>query len=58
MLKKNILATNYMFISVAHTKAKVDRYLRHLDSAFKKISQMENSKKKFYVFKQATFFKK
>ena len=58
MLKKNILATNYMFVSVAHTKSKVDRYLKHLNLAFEKISQMENNKKKFYIFKQASFFKK
>ncbi len=58
MLKKNILATNYMFVSVAHTKSKVDRYLKHLNLVFEKISEMENNKKKFYIFKQATFFKK
>ena len=58
MLKKNILATNYMFVSVAHTKHKVDRYLKNLDLVFKKISQMETDKKNFYKFKEATFFKK
>ena len=58
MLKKNILATNYMFVSVAHTKHKVDRYLKNLDLVFKKISQMETDKKIFYKFKEATFFKK
>ena len=58
MLKKNILATNYIFVSVAHTKSKVDRYLKYLNLAFEKVSQMESNKKKFYIFKQATFFKK
>ena len=58
MLKKNILATNYMFVSVAHTKHKVDRYLKNLDLVFKKISQMETDKKILYKFKEATFFKK
>ena len=50
MLKKNILATNYIFVSVAHTKSKVDRYLKYLNSAFEKVSQMESNKKKKYLF--------
>ena len=58
MLKNNILATNYIFVSVAHTKLKVDRYLKYLDLVFKKISQFESNKKHFYLHKQAKFFKK
>jgi hypothetical protein len=58
MLKKNILATNYIFISVAHTKTKIDRYLKYLDIIFKKISEMEKQKKNLNLQVQAKFFKK
>ena len=58
MLKKNILATNYIFVSVAHTKIKIDRYLKFLDIIFKKISEMEKQKNNFNLQMQAKFFKK
>ena len=58
MLKNNILATNYIFVSVAHTKSKIDRYLKYLDLVFKKISLMESNKKYPYLHKEAKFFKK
>ena len=58
MLKKNILATNYIFVSVAHTKIKIDRYLKFLDIIFKKISEMEKQKNNFNLQMQAKLFKK
>lgn len=58
MLKKNILATNYIFVSISHTKIKVNRYLKYLDAIFKRISEMEKQKNNFNLQVQAKFFKK
>ena len=49
MLKKNILATNYIFVSVAHTKSKVDRYLKYLNLAFEKVSKWRVIKKILHI---------
>ena len=57
MLKKNILATNYMFVSVAHTKHKVDRYLKNLDLVFKKYHKWKQTKKFFINLKRLLFLK-
>ena len=41
-LKKNILATNLLFISTAHKKENIDLYLYHLDKIFKLIAKCED----------------
>ena len=39
MLKKNYLATQNIYVSIAHTKDKIDKYLNLIDSVFKKIAK-------------------
>ncbi len=43
MLKKNILATNMIFLTVKHDKTKINIYLKNLDIIFKKISHIEKN---------------
>jgi glutamate-1-semialdehyde 2,1-aminomutase len=45
MLKKNILATDSIYLSIAHKKKIIDKYLFELNKIFKIISQYENGKK-------------
>ena len=45
MLKKNLLATNKIFISVLHNKKNLQFYLNELDNVFKLISRIENGEK-------------
>ncbi len=47
MLKKNIIATNAIYISAAHSKKYIDIYLKELDKIFHKISNNKNNLKKF-----------
>ena len=42
MLKKNILASNVIYLSVAHDKKMIDKYFVTLEKIFKKINQCEN----------------
>jgi len=42
MLKKKILATNTIYVSVAHNKSIIDRYFIELDKIFYIISKCEN----------------
>ena len=42
MLKKRILATNTIYVSTAHKKSIVDKYLLELDKIFDIISKCEN----------------
>ena len=42
MLEKGFLATTYIFISTAHKKKIIDKYLDTLDDVFKEISKHEN----------------
>ena len=42
MLKRRILATNTIYVSAAHNKAIVDKYLLELDKIFDIISKCEN----------------
>ena len=46
MLKKKILATNCIYVSLAHKKKYVDLYLKELDKIFFKISKNKNDLKK------------
>ncbi len=47
MLKKNIIATNCIYVSIAHTKKYIDLYLKELDKIFFKISKNKHNLKKF-----------
>ena len=42
MLKKKILATNTVYVSIAHNKSIIDKYFIELDKIFFMISQCEN----------------
>ena len=44
MLEEKYLATNYMFISFAHTDIKINNYLKSCDRAFLKISKFLKKK--------------
>ena len=44
MLKKNILATNTIYVSISHNKSNLKRYFEHLDKIFNIISKCENNK--------------
>ena len=43
MLKKNILATNLVFLNIHHTKKIIDIYINELNKIFKVISQKDKS---------------
>lgn len=42
MLKKGILASNSLYVCIAHTDEHIDRYFHELDSVFTKIVEFEN----------------
>ena len=42
LLKKKILATNSVYVSIAHTDDLINKYLDELDIVFKKIKDCEN----------------
>ena len=44
MLENNILATNVIYLSIHHTKSKIDNYLSVLEKIFIKISEIEKKK--------------
>ena len=46
MLKKNILATNIIYISLAHSKTYRLFYLKQFDKIFKKITKNKHKLKK------------
>ena len=48
MLKKNILATNLVFLNIFHTKSIIDKYIRELDKIFLKIKNIQSKKNKKY----------
>ena len=41
LLAKNILATNSVYVSTAHSRELVDQYLEELDLVFSEISQIQ-----------------
>ncbi len=43
MLKKNILATNMIFLTTKHDKIMINKYLKNLDIIFRKISHIEKN---------------
>ena len=42
MLKRGYLATNSVYVSTAHNKELVDKYIGHLDEIFSQIKRCEN----------------
>ncbi len=48
MLKKNILATNLVFLNIFHTKSIIDKYISELDKIFLKIKDIQSKKNKKY----------
>ena len=52
MLKRNILANNMVYVSIAHKKQILDNYIHELDKVFSKISKIKNIKSQIKV-KQA-----
>jgi glutamate-1-semialdehyde 2,1-aminomutase len=44
MLKKNILASNTVYMSIAHTTDIMELYFHHLEPIFKRISEFEDKK--------------
>ena len=49
MLKKGYLASNIIYVSLAHKKKIIDLYLSNLDKVFKKISKIKNPKKEIKI---------
>ena len=47
MLKKNILASNVVYVSISHNRKMFKKYFTNLDKIFHRISKHKNSKKKF-----------
>ena len=52
MLKKNILATNLVFLNIFHTKSIIDKYIRELDKIFLKIKNIQSKKQKIFSFRK------
>ena len=50
MLKKNILATNNIYISCPHNKKNLNKYFKVLDGVFKIISKCENNNDDVYRY--------
>ena len=48
-LKKGIMASNVIYVSVVHSKKLIDEYLNSLDFIFKKIKDSEIKNKKIVV---------
>ena len=44
MLKNNILASNYIFLSIAHKNNLLKKYLKIVNKIFKEISNFESGK--------------
>ena len=58
MLKKNYLASNVIYVSIAHTKKIIDLYLKDLDKVFQKISKIKNPKKEIKIEQAHQDFKR
>ena len=54
MLKKNILATTTVYVSIAHSKNLINRYLKILDDLFKIISRCEKGEDIFVYLENKT----
>ena len=49
MLKKNILASNIVYVSVAHKSKMLNKYYKHLDQVFNEISKIDLKKIKSFI---------
>ncbi len=49
MLKKNILASNIVYVSVAHKLKMLNKYYKHLDQVFNEISKIDLKKIKSFI---------
>ena len=58
MLKKNILANNTIYVSLAHKKKVLDLYFYELDKVFSKISKIKNIKSEIKVQEAHTEIKR
>jgi len=59
MLKKGYLASNLIYVSIAHTKPIIDKYLKDLDKVFNKISKMKKPYKEIKIkISQKEFIKR
>jgi len=58
MLKKGYLASNIVYVSLAHEKKIIDQYLKDLDKVFKKISKIKNPKKEIKIEEAHQDFKR
>ena len=47
MLKYGFLATNVVYLSTAHSKSIIDKYLKKIDIIFKKIKEFEKVKDEY-----------
>tara|TARA_B100001063_G_C16765188_1_gene558217 strand:+ start:413 stop:2428 length:2016 start_codon:yes stop_codon:yes gene_type:complete len=52
MLKKNFICNDTIYISVAHTKKIINKYLKELETIFKKISVYEKNEELFVKLEQ------
>ena len=58
MLKKNILATNVIYVSLAHKRKIIKIYLNELEKVFKKIARIKNPKKEIKINEAHQDFKR
>ena len=58
MLKKNYLASNVVYVSIAHSKKVIDRYLKELDKVFYKISKFSDPIKEIKIEEAHQDFKR
>ena len=56
MLKNKFLANNMVYVSIAHTKEIIDRYLRVLEKCFKLISDFEKGNKNIKNYLKSKIF--
>ena len=52
MLKKNFICNDTIYISIAHTKKLINKYLKELEIIFKKISLYEKNEELFVKLEQ------
>ena len=58
MLKKGFLASNIIYVSLAHKKKIIDGYIKELDKVFLKISRMKNPKNQIKLLEAHTEIKR
>ena len=58
MLKKGFLASNIVYVSLAHKKNIIDKYIKELDKVFYKISKMKKPKNQIKLIEAHTEIKR